>query len=61
MSYDRVRIIGIDGSISVLDKSFSQMVEMLKGLSDEDRKAFWVKRETKLPTGQSVYLVREGV
>jgi len=58
---DRVRIIAADGRISVLDKEFSQMCEMLKGLDKAERDAFWRKRETKLPSGDSVYLVREGV
>lgn len=61
MSYDRVRIISADGRISVLDKSFSQMVEMLKGLTTEQKASFWAKEETKLPSGHSVVLVKEGV
>jgi hypothetical protein len=59
--YDRIRIIAPDGRISVIDKSFSQMVEMLKPLPETERKAFWAKQETKLPSGHSVILVREGV
>lgn len=57
--YYRVRIIWADGRISVIDKSFSQVVEMLKGLSDDVRKAFWEKSETLLPSGDSVIFVRE--
>ena len=34
MTYDRVRIINPDGSISVVDKTFSQMCEMLKPLDE---------------------------
>jgi len=61
--YDRVRIIFADGRISVVDKAFSQMVEMLKPLSTEDRERFWRKEggDVMLPTGESIYLVREGV
>jgi hypothetical protein len=61
MTYDRVRIIAPDGAISVLDKSFSQMVEMLRDLTKEERAAFWAKKETKLASGHSVILVKEGV
>ena len=61
MSYDRVKTTHIDGSISILDKSFSQMVELLKPLTDEQRKAFWQKQEQELPSGRRVLLVREGV
>ena len=58
---DRVRIIKAEGGIAVLDKEFSQMCEMLRDLSREQKDAFWAKQETKLPNGDSVYLVREGV
>jgi hypothetical protein len=61
MSYDRVRIINPDGTIAVLDKTHSQMCEMLKPLTAVERRAFWAKQETALPSGHSVYLVREGV
>lgn len=61
MTYDRVRIINPDGSVSVLDKTFSQMCEMLKPLSHTERAEFWRKVEKTLPCGSRVVLVREGV
>lgn len=55
----RVRIIHADGRISVLDKSFSQTIEMILPLSREERDGFWAKAETKLPSGASVVFVKE--
>ena len=55
----RVRIINADGSISVLDKSFSQVCEMFKFLSPEDKRAFWDKREVTLLNGEKVLFMRE--
>ena len=64
MNY-RVRIIFPNGRIAVLDKAFSQTIEMLRNADFEQRKAFWNKKEVALPTDEgdyiSVVLVREGV
>jgi hypothetical protein len=60
--YDRVRIIHADGRVAVLDKAFSQMVEMLKPLSREDKDRFWRNQgKVILPTGEDIWLVKEGV
>jgi hypothetical protein len=34
---------------------------LLRGLTADQREAFWDKQETVLPSGDSIYLVREGV
>jgi hypothetical protein len=57
----RIRTIHTDGGISVRDLAFSQEVETLKGLTKAERDGFYAKKETKLPDGRSVYLVRDGV
>ena len=59
--YNRIRTIHAAGNISVRDLAFSQTCEMIRELSHEQKEAFWAKVETKLPNGDSVYLVREGV
>lgn len=59
--YDRIRFVNTDGSVSLLDLSFSQVVEALKGLTDGEKDGFWNKKETVLADGRSAYLVKEGV
>lgn len=63
MTYDRVRIINPDHSIAVVDKSFSQMCEMIAPLSKEEKDRFWRKQggDVVLPTGHKIWLVQEGV
>jgi hypothetical protein len=57
----RIRIIHADKRISVRDLAFSQICELLKDISRDEREAFWAKTETALPSGDSIFLVREGV
>jgi len=57
---NRIRIITPEGRVSVRDLSFSQTVALIAGLDRATRDAFWKKAETKLPNGDSIYLVREG-
>jgi len=57
---NRVRIITAEGQVTVRDKSFSQTIEMLRGLDKAARAAFWLKQETVLPCGHSVLLIHEG-
>ena len=59
--YDRVKITNPDGSIQILDKSFSQMVELMQPLTRAQKDAFWAKQEQELPSGRRIFLVREGV
>lgn len=59
--YNRIRTIHAAGNISVRDLAFSQTVELLQPLDRVKRDAFWSKIETKLPNGDSIYLVQEGV
>lgn len=58
---DRIRTIQANGHITVLDLAFSQIVALLSPLSPEQREDFWSKKETKMPNGNSIYLVQEGV
>jgi hypothetical protein len=59
--YNRIRIKTAEGRISIRDLSFGQTSSLIMDLPKTDREAFWAKAETKLPNGDSVYLVREGV
>lgn len=61
MIITRVRIITPDKRISVRDKTWSQLCEMLKDLSQEDQRLFWDKKPVFLPDGTDVFLVEEGV
>jgi hypothetical protein len=61
MTYDCIRTIHADGRITVRHLAFSQMVAMLRDLDKETKDAFWQQTETRLPNGDSVYLVQEGV
>lgn len=55
----RVRIIHTNGNISVVDKAFSQTVEMLRGVNDADRETFWDMVDSiNLPNGENVKLAR---
>ena len=53
----RIRTIHADGSISVRDYTFSQVVALLRDVNDRD--AFWYKKETALPNGDSIVFMRE--
>ena len=56
----RVRIRHAEGGISVVDKSFSQTIDMLKDLSREMRNMFFDKQaEVTLPNGDTAYLVKQ--
>lgn len=60
---DRVRIINTDKSISVVDLEFSQVVELTKPLSKDDKDRFWTRQggDVELPSGRRIWLVTEGV
>lgn len=55
----RVRLIAPNGHISVIDKSFSQVCEMLTGLDRSTRNAFWDKRSVVLAGGTNAVFVSE--
>ena len=57
--YYRVSIINQDGSFSILDKTFSQICEMLRGVTSENRDQFWDKKRIPLTTGETVVFVKE--
>ena len=48
--YDRIRIIRLDGSVCVRDYAFSQVCEMLAGLSRENYKVFMEGNEVVIPS-----------
>jgi hypothetical protein len=59
MEIFRVSIKRVDGSFSILDRTFSQVCEMLRGCSDQERDWFWDKRSVTLPNGEAVKFVKE--
>ena len=60
MNYYLIRIIDTHHHIHLCNKTFSQVVEMLKGLDRETTDGFWNKKETILTSGESVYFARRG-
>lgn len=66
---DRIKFTSPDGSVTVRDLEFSQVVAVLGSLSEAERELFWKKTEVQLPVsnverpfqGYKAFLVREGV
>ena len=55
----RIRIIHQDGSISLRDYSFSQVVAMIKDLSPANNDAFWNKKAVDTFEGKNILFVKE--
>lgn len=53
----RIRIIHVNGEISLRDYAFSQVCAMIKPMNDKE--GFWNKEEIKLPNGDSILFVKE--
>ena len=55
----RISIQHTDGSFAILDKTFSQTCEMLKGADNAIRNQFWDKQPIIISTGETVKFVKE--
>jgi len=57
MEYFTIRIIRQDGNISLSDYTFSQVVKLLSGVSEDDRNKFWDGQESIVASSGNLKLV----
>lgn len=59
MGYYRVKVVNPDGTMSLLDKTFSQVVELTSKLTEELKNSFWDKKEVDIGAGYKALFIKE--